>query len=112
MSLHKIEPITTLQPRIEVVSGLQGEIFAGGAYLPRRVLVRVSSPAGLLFQHHDPVTVDPQGKPTVVTLKLVDPKPDVPVNTTLRIEVRDADNDEFLLGQDTILKVEINSDWD
>lgn len=112
VSLHKIEPITTLQPRIEVVSGLQGEIFAGGAYLPRRVLVRVSSPAGLLFQHHEPVTVDPQGKPTVVTLKLVDPKPDVPVNTTLRIEVRDADNDEFLLGQDTILKVEINSDWD
>ena len=36
----------------------------------------------LVFQHHDPATVDPHsGKPTVVTLKLVDPKPEVALNT-------------------------------
>jgi hypothetical protein len=56
--------------------------------------------------------VDPQsGKPTILTLKLVDPKPDVALGTPLRIEVRDADNGDFIMAMDTVLKVEISA-WD
>jgi hypothetical protein len=113
VSLRKLEHITSLQPRIELISGVQGGLFVDGSLLPRRVLVRIVAPGALVFQHHDPVTVDPQsGKPTLVGLKLVDPKPEVPLNTTLRIEVNDADNGEFLFAMDTVLKVEINSAWD
>lgn len=113
VSLRKLEHITSLQPRIELVSGVQSGLFVDGSLLPRRVLVKVVASGVLVFQHHDPATVDPHsGKPTVVTLKLVDPKPEVALNTPLRIEVHDADNGEFLLAMDTVLKVEINSAWD
>ena len=112
VSLRKLEHITTLQPRLELVSGLQGGFF-DGSLLPRNVLVRVVAQGVLVFQHHEPVRVDPNtGEPTVVSLKLVDPSPDLKVGTPLRIEVRDADNGEFLGAMDTVLKVEINSGWD
>ena len=113
VSLRKLEFITSLQPRLELVSGGQSGLFVDGSLLPRSVLVRVVAKDILVFHHHEPVTVDPHsGKPTTVTLKLVDPSPDVAVGTPLRIEVRDADNGDFLVAMDTVLKVEINSAWD
>jgi hypothetical protein len=113
VSLRKLEFITSLQPRLELVSGVQSGLFVDGSLLPRSVLVRVVAQDILVFHHHEPVTVDPHsGKPATVTLKLVDPSPDVAVGTPLRIEVRDADNGDFLVAMDTVLKVEINSAWD
>ncbi len=110
VSLRKLEFITSLQPHLELVSGVQSGLFADGSLLPRSVLVRVVAQDILVFHHHEPAVVDP-GKPTILTLKLVDPKPDVALGTPLRIEVRDADNGDFIMAMDTVLKVEISA-WD
>jgi hypothetical protein len=113
--LKPVLEINSLRPRLELQPGETSRLPQFGAdeaLLTRQVVVRVVEPATgrRLFGPSDPVDIHPGGECAVVGLARV-PDESSPRGTKLRIEVRDADNDELLDQCEAELKVDME-EWD
>jgi len=111
--LKPVSHITSETPRVQVQSASTGKLFNTDInLLSRRVLIKVKDPATgkVVFKHPEPVTIEPDGDPVTVQLAIVEPKPEVPYDTPLAIEVLDMDDEEILAREEITLKIEI-TDW-
>jgi hypothetical protein len=112
--LKPVGHISSESPRVQVQAGVkgQGKLFADAHQLARRAVVKVKDPATgkVVFRHPEPVTVEPEGDPITVQLRLVDPRPMLPYGATLVVEVLDAEDEEILDREEINLKVDID-EW-
>ena len=112
--LKPVGHIAALTPRVQIQAGVSGQttMFADSDMLARQAVVKVKDPASgnVVFKHHEPVTVEPDGQPLTIQLEIVEPRPELAYNAPLEVSVVDADNEEILAREEVTLKVEIN-DW-
>lgn len=113
--LGPITEITSLRPRIEIRPGITGRLPGMGAdanTVSRQVIAKVIDPrtGRRLFQSSQACNVQPEASPIPVALERV-PSETCPRGTKLRIEVRDADNEELLDWRDIELKIDLE-EWD
>ena len=112
--LKPVGQITNLAPAVEVQAGIGTTTLFGpdDRQLARQVRVKVQDPATgkLIFRHREPVTVDPGGEPLAIQLEMVESPPSVPRGNTLVVLVLDADDEELLAREETVLKVDID-EW-
>jgi hypothetical protein len=112
--LKPVGHISSEAPRVQVQAGAkgQGKLFADANQLTRRVLVKVKDPSTgkVIFRHSDPITIEPEGDAMAIQLKLSDPRPIIPYDTPLIVEVTDAEDEEILDREEIKLKVDID-EW-
>jgi hypothetical protein len=113
--LAPLSEITSLRPRIEIRPGTAGRlpgIGAGASTVSRQVIVKVIDPrtGRRLFHWLQGANVQPEASAITVTLERV-PGESCPRGTKLRIELRDADNEELLDWCDVELKIDLE-EWD
>lgn len=110
--LKPVEDVSTLSPRVVLEAGVSGLFGADERVLARRalVVVSVSTDGRIAFEGEAAVTVEPDGKPVTVALKMVNPCPAVPYGTLLTVRVLDADDRDVLVTQEVALKVDID-EW-
>jgi hypothetical protein len=108
--LKPVGPITTVAPRVQVQAGSTGQLFSTDANLiARQVIVKVKDEATgkLVFRNPEPVVVEPESQPITVALSLVKSPPELSFGTRLVVEVTDADDEESLASEGTVLRTEI-----
>lgn len=103
--------ILSLNPRIEVNPGVIGmfeEAPPGDHVIGRHVTLRIVDPGGgrVVFRHDESVKLEPAGEPVLITLAHVTGSA-YARGTVLRVEVRDADNEELLDSGETKLGIDI-----
>jgi hypothetical protein len=112
--LKPLSAIASLRPGVEVgpgASDLPG-VGAEPRMMSRQVVVKVVEPptGRTLFRSVATSQIDPDGAPVTITLQRTAGETSAR-GTRLRVEVRDADNDELLDGCDVELKVDLE-EWD
>ena len=113
--LTRIAEIASLRPRIEIKPGAT-DLFGGASAdektLGRQVMLKIveQTTGRRLFASTENVKIEPSGSPVAVALEHTAGQP-CPRGTVLRVEVRDADNDELLDHCEVELKVDIE-EWD
>ena len=113
--LTPLSEITSLKPRVEVRPGGAGQTTMFGAdskIIGRQVLVKVVEPGSgrRLFKSPQSHKIDAEGQPVTIVLEREGTEA-CPRGTRLRVEVRDADNDELLDQCEIALKVDLE-EWD
>jgi len=111
--LTPVSEITSLKPRVEVKAGAgQTTMFGADAKITgRQVVVKVVEPgSGRRLFKSQSYKVEAEGQPVTIPLER-EPNEACARGTRLRIEVRDADNDELLDRCDVELKVDLE-EWD
>jgi len=112
--LKPVGHIASENPRVQLEAGVRGQtsFIPDSTQLTRRVLIKIreTSSGKLIFKHTEPVIIEPSGKPVTVQLQMVEPRPKVPYGSDLEIEVLDADDEEPLVKEKVILKVDID-EW-
>jgi hypothetical protein len=113
--LTPISAIASLKPRVEVKPGSAGQASLFGAdakVIGRQITVKVVEPGSgrRLFRSPQSHKVDPDGQPITIILEREGSEL-CSRGTRLRVEVRDADNDEILDGCEVELKVDLE-EWD
>lgn len=113
--LTPIGEIVSLRPRIELrpgTSDLLPGFAADERTLGRQVTVKIveAGTGRRIFGFGESVKIEPAGPPVPLTLDRV-PRETCTRGTRLRVEVRDADNDELLDQCEVELKVDIE-EWD
>lgn len=109
--LKPVGHITSEMPRVQVQAGTQGQLatYPDSTKLARRVAVKVREPSSgkLVFRHSDAIIVEPGGKTVTIQLQLVEPRPNLAYGAQLVVEALDADDEELLVHEEVILKVDI-----
>jgi hypothetical protein len=110
--LKPVGHIASEAPRVQVQAASTGQLFGDANLLARRAVLRVIDAATgkLVFEHSDPITIQPEGDAVPIGLTLVTPKPSLAYGTLLVVEVVDADDGESLAREEVVLRIEI-SDW-
>ena len=110
--LGQISEILSLSPIIQLRAGVLPGIGAGSNATGRSVQIRVVEPATgrRLFFSRSPIAIQSDGVMAEAVLTHTDGE-SCRRGTELRIEVRDADNDEILDQREVVLKVEL-TEWD
>jgi len=113
--LTPIAEITSVRPRVEVRPGGAGQstMFGPDAkIMGRQVVVRVVEPESgrRLFRSAQSCKIDPDGAAVTFILDR-EGNETCPRGARLRVEVRDADNDELLDHCEVVLKVDLE-EWD
>ncbi len=114
--LTRLAEIASLRPRIEIKPGGTMDLFGGASAdektLGRQVMVKIveQTTGRRLFASIENVKIEPSGPPVAVALDHAAGQL-CPRGTVLRVEVRDADNDELLDHCEVELKVDIE-EWD
>jgi len=113
--LTRTGEISSLRPRIEIKPGAM-DLFGGASAdektIGRQVMVKIveQTTGRRLFASTENVKIEPSGSPVAVALEHTAGQA-CARGTALRVEVRDADNDELLDHCEVELKVDIE-EWD
>ena len=113
--LKPVGHIASESPRVEVqatrTAGKRGGLFPESTLLSRRVIVRVVDPDGReVFRSKEAASIEPDGNVQTLALFRSEPRFDVSHNTLLTVEVVDADDNESLVRENAVLKIDL-SEW-